>query len=169
MQRFSHHDAHAKKMIDLIPRQPVWVQDPHTRTWYEGAIVSQAETPRSYIVETKSGIVRRNRIHLKERRIPTVKDQKVVRLQVKPKEVPKVPVMQESVNRPSVVEVPLVKSENESIKEGEKMEGKSQGLCKKREQKEEKKSEEVIEKSEAQNPRVGHNNATPTVSASQAP
>ena len=37
------------------------------------------------------------------------------------------------------------------------------------EQKEEKKSEEVIEKSEAQNPRVGHNNATPTVSATQAP
>ena len=39
------------------------------------------------------------------------------------------------------------------------------------EQKEEKKSEseEVIQKSEAQNPRVGHNNVTPTVSASQAP
>ena len=29
--------------------------------------------------------------------------------------------------------------------------------------------EEVIQKSEAQNPRVGHNNATSTVSASQAP
>ena len=64
MQRFSHHDAHAKEMIDLIPRQPVWVQDPHTKTWYEGAIVSKAETPRSYMVHTKSGIVRRNRIHL---------------------------------------------------------------------------------------------------------
>ena len=39
------------------------------------------------------------------------------------------------------------------------------------EQKEEKKSEseEVIQKSEGQKPRVGHNNATPTVSASQAP
>ena len=39
------------------------------------------------------------------------------------------------------------------------------------EQKEEKKSEseDVIGKSEAQNPRVGHNNATPTVSAPQAP
>ena len=37
-------------------------------------------------------------------------------------------------------------------------------------QKEEKKSEseEVVRKSEAQNPRVGHNNATPTVSAPQA-
>ena len=109
MQRFSHHDVHAKEMIDLIPRQPVWVQDPHTRTWYEGAIVSKAETPRSYIVQVKSGIVRRNRIHLKERRIPAVKDQKVVRLQVKPMEVPKVPVIQESVNRPSVVKVPFVK------------------------------------------------------------
>ena len=106
MQRFNHHDAHAKEMIDLIPRQPVWVQDPHTRTWYEGANVSKAETPRSYIVQTKSGIVRRKRIHLKERRLPTVKDQKVVRLQVKPKEVLKVPVIQESVDRPSVVKVP---------------------------------------------------------------
>ena len=109
MQRFSHHDPHAKEMIDLIPRQPVWVQDPHNRTWYEGAIVPKAETPRSYIVQTKLGIVRRDRIHLKERRMTTVKDQKVVRLQVKPKEVPKVPVIQESVNKPSVVKVPLVK------------------------------------------------------------
>ena len=78
IQRFSYHDAHTKEMIDLIPRQSVWVQDPHTRTWYEGAIVSKAETPRSYIVQTKSGIVRRNRIHLKERRLPTVKDEKVM-------------------------------------------------------------------------------------------
>ena len=163
MQRFNHHDVHAKEVIDLIPRQPVWVHNPHTRTWYEGAIVSKAETPRSYIVQTKSGIVRRNRIHLKERRIPAVKDQKVVRLQVKPK----VPIIQESINRPNVVKVPLVKSENES----EKMEGKIPRLVPKGEQKEEKKSEseEVIEKSEAQNPRVGHNNATPTVSATQAP
>ena len=152
-------------MIDIIPRQPVWVQDLHTRTWYEGAIASKAETPRSYIVQTKSGIVRRNRIHLKERRLPTGKDQKVVRLQVKPKEVPKVPVVQESVNRPSVVKVPLAKSEIESIKESEKMEGKIPRFVQKGEQKEEKKneSEEMIQKSEAQNPRVGHNNATPTV------
>ena len=135
MQRFSHHAAHAKEMIDLNPRQPVWVQHLHTRTWYEGAIVSKAETPRSYIVQTKSGIVRRNRIHLKERRLPTVKDQKVVRLQVKPKEVPKVPFIQESVNRPSVVKVPLVKSENESIKESEKMGGKIPRFVPKGEQK----------------------------------
>ena len=165
MQKFSHHDVHAKEMIDLIPRQPVWVQDPHTRTQYEGTIVSKAETPRSYIVQTKSGIVRRNRIHLKERRLPTVKDQKVIRL------VPKVPVIQESVSRPSIVEVPLVKSENESIKESEKMVGKIPMFVPKGEQKEEKKSEseEVIQKSEAENPRVGCNNATPTVSASQTP
>ena len=124
------------------------MQDPHTRTWYEGTIVSKAETPRSYIVQTKSGIVRKNRIHLKERRLPTVKDQKVVRLQVKPKEVSKVPVIQESLNRPSVVKVPLVKSENESIKESEKMEGKIPRFVLKGEQKEEKKSEseEVIQK-----------------------
>ena len=81
-----------------------------------------------------------------------MKDQEVVRLQVKSKEVPKIPVMQESVNRPSVVRVQLVKSENESIKESEKMEGKIPRFVPKREQKEEKKSEseEVKEKSEAQ-------------------
>ena len=67
MQRFSHHDAHAKEIIDLIPRQPVWVQDPHTRTWYEGTIVSKTETPRSYIVQIQSGIVRRNRIQLRKK------------------------------------------------------------------------------------------------------
>ena len=55
-----------------------------------------------------------------------MKDQKVIRLQVKPKEVPKVPVIQESVNRPSIVKVPLVKSEYKSVtnKESEKVEGK---------------------------------------------
>ena len=154
-------------MIDLIPRQPAWVQDPHTKTWYEGAIVSKAETPRSYMVHTKSGVVRRNRIHLKER-IPTGK---VVRLQVKQKEVSKVPVIQESIYRPSVVKVPLLKSQNGSIKESVKMEGKIPRFVPKIVQKEEKKSEseEVVGKSEAQNPRVGHNNATPTVSAPQAP
>ena len=47
----------------------------------------------------------------------------MIRVQVKPKEVPKVPVIQESVSRPSIVKVPLVKSENESIKESEKMVG----------------------------------------------
>ena len=55
----------------------------------------------------------------------------MIRLQVKPKEVPKVPVIQECVSRSSIVRVPLVKSENESIKESEKMVRKSQGLCQK--------------------------------------
>ena len=56
--------------------------------------------------------------------------------------------IQESVNRPSVVKVPLVKSENESIKESEKKEGNIPRFVPKVEQKEEKKSEseEVIEK-----------------------
>ena len=131
-------------------------------------------TPQDHIwCKQKPGIVRRNRIHLKERRLPAEKDQKVIRLQVKPNEVPKVPVIQESENRPSIVKIPLVKSEDKSItnKESEKMEGQIPKFVPKGEQKEEKKSEseEVIEKSEAQNPWVGHNNATPTVSASQAP
>ena len=68
-----------------------------------------------------------------------MKDQKAIRLQVKPKEMPKVPVIQESVNRPSVVKVPLVKGEDERIKESEKIEGKSQGLCQKERKKRKRK------------------------------
>ena len=51
------------------------------------------------------------------------------------------------------------------------MEGKIPRFVPRGEQKEEKKSEseDVIQKSEAQNRRVGHNNATPTDSVSQAP
>ena len=82
-------------------------------------------------------MVRRNTIHLKERRVPTVKDRKVIRLQVKPKEVPKVPVIQESVDRPSLVKASLVKGENDSIKEIEKMEAKILRFVAKVEQKEE--------------------------------
>ena len=63
---------------------------------------------------------------------------------------PKVPVIQESVFRPSIVKVTLVKSENKGItnKESEKMEGKIPRFVPKGEQKEEKKSksEEVIYK-----------------------
>ena len=79
--------------------------------------------------------MRRNRIHLKERRLPTVKDQKAIRLQGK--EVPKVPVIQESVNRPSIVNVSLVKSEDNSVtnKESDKMEGKIPRLVPRGEQK----------------------------------
>ena len=71
------------------------------------------------------------------------------------------------------MKIPLVKTEDKSItnKESEKMEGKIPRFVPRGEQNEEKKSEseEVIQKSEAQNPRVGHNYAIPTVSASQAP
>ena len=96
------------------------------------------------MVHTKSGVVRRNRIHLKER-IPTGK---VVRLQVKQKKVSKVPVVQESIYRPSVVKVPLLKSQNGSIKESDKLEGKIPRFVPKVVQKEEKKGEskEVVEK-----------------------
>ena len=66
-----------------------------------------------------------------------MKDQKVMRLQVKLK----VPIIQESVNRPSIVKVPLVKSEDKSItnKESERIEGKIPRFVPKGEQKEEKK------------------------------
>ena len=51
---------------------------------------------------------------------------------------PKVPLIQESVNRSSVVKVPLVKSENESIKESEKKGVKDHKLCAKSRAKREK-------------------------------
>uniref|UniRef100_A0A1A8CXN4 Gypsy retrotransposon integrase-like protein 1 n=1 Tax=Nothobranchius kadleci TaxID=1051664 RepID=A0A1A8CXN4_NOTKA len=44
----------------LSPGQPVWITD----TRREGTVISSHSTPRSYIVETPSGAIRRNRHHL---------------------------------------------------------------------------------------------------------
>jgi hypothetical protein len=44
----------------MLPEEIVWVKD--TRTW--GKILKQADTPRSYIVETPNGTIRRNSFHL---------------------------------------------------------------------------------------------------------
>ena len=61
---------------------------------------------------------------------------------MKPNAVPKVPVIQESVIRPRIVKISLVKSEDKSItnKESEKMAGKVPRFLPRGEQKEEKKS-----------------------------
>ena len=99
------------------------MQDPHARTWYEGAIVSKAETPRSHIVQTKSGIVRRNRIHLKKK-VTNRERSESGKVAGKAKGSAKGTCYPGKCNRPSVVKVLLVKSQNESIKESDKMEGK---------------------------------------------
>ena len=72
-QVVTHHDAHAKELPQLLPKQPVWVQNTLTKRWERGVIKSQAETPRSYIVQTLHGEKRRNRSHLREASIPSLK------------------------------------------------------------------------------------------------
>lgn len=52
------HRAH--NMPILQPGDHVWVKDMQQR----GTVVSKAETPRSYIIETSGGNLRRNRYHL---------------------------------------------------------------------------------------------------------
>lgn len=50
----------ARELSTLQPGQPVWISDKREY----GKIVKKAEEPRSYIVETQKGTVRRNRFHL---------------------------------------------------------------------------------------------------------
>lgn len=44
----------------LSPSQPVWITD----TKCEGTVLSSHSTPRSYVVESPSGTIRKNRHHL---------------------------------------------------------------------------------------------------------
>ena len=50
----------AKSLPDLHPGDPVWLQDQKT----EGTVLHKAGTPRSYIIQTPNGHLRRNRRHL---------------------------------------------------------------------------------------------------------
>ena len=70
-QVHTNHDVHAKKLSKFLLTQPVWVQITLTKKWEKGVIKSQAETPRSYIVITRQGEKRRNRIPLREAGIST--------------------------------------------------------------------------------------------------
>lgn len=49
-----------RDLPQLSPGQPVWITD----TKSEGTVISPHSTPRSYIVESPSGVIRRNRHHL---------------------------------------------------------------------------------------------------------
>ena len=45
-QVHSRHDAHAKELLQLLPTQPEWLQDPKTKKWsITGDVLSRAETP----------------------------------------------------------------------------------------------------------------------------
>ena len=54
-QGVKHHDVHAKELQQLLPKQPVQVQNTLTKRWERGVIKSQAETPRFYIMQTAQG------------------------------------------------------------------------------------------------------------------
>ena len=61
-----------RNLPDLPDDQSVWVSSPEGPV--PGTVVSPAVTPRSYIVETKSGEVRRNRCQLRVRPDPDLHD-----------------------------------------------------------------------------------------------
>ena len=66
-QKHSRHDAHAKELPQLLPTQPVRLQDPLTKKWsISGEVLPRAETPHSYLVKTPNGVLRKNRIQIKE-------------------------------------------------------------------------------------------------------
>jgi len=52
------HRAYA--LPQLHPGELMWIKD----TKEKGAVIMKAETPRSYLVESSRGILRRNRSHL---------------------------------------------------------------------------------------------------------
>lgn len=67
-QQKESHDKVSTNLKALTPHQPVYVQDPIGKTWSPATVVENDKNPRSYWVETPDGaIVRRNRIHLRER------------------------------------------------------------------------------------------------------
>ena len=58
------HRAHT--LPQLQPGEHVWIQD----TKEKGTVLAHAETPRSYLVDTPRGILRRNRSHLVPTPVP---------------------------------------------------------------------------------------------------
>ena len=58
-----HDKSHrARPLVDIPDNQPVWVNTDNQQQ--PGRIVTTAEAPRSYLVDTSSGRVRRNRQQL---------------------------------------------------------------------------------------------------------
>ncbi|CAI9740033.1 Hypothetical predicted protein [Octopus vulgaris] len=61
-----YYNKHAQYLPEMLGGQHVHTQDPITKTWIPAQVVSGAETPRSYIIETESGRqLRRNRAHIR--------------------------------------------------------------------------------------------------------
>ena len=65
-QKRNYDDRHRVRELPLLPEKlPVWVETQGRQV--PGEITQQATAPRSYLVETPSGEVRRNRSHLRVR------------------------------------------------------------------------------------------------------
>ena len=60
-----HHDKNSKPLSPLLPGDKVRIKTPTDNTWSPPAtVVTQHDTPRSYIVSTPNATYRRNRAHL---------------------------------------------------------------------------------------------------------
>ena len=59
-------------VADLVPGQPIWHQDPLTKKWLPGAVQEKLQEPHSYSIVSQDTTAthRRNRNHLKPRRVP---------------------------------------------------------------------------------------------------
>lgn len=57
-----YYDRHSKVLPKLVPGDNVIVFDKNRRV--RGQVLSQANTPRSYLVKNRMGVYRRNRRHL---------------------------------------------------------------------------------------------------------
>lgn len=70
-----YYDRTSRRIPPLAEHQPVFTQNPIEGTWEPATVISPASEPRSYIVKTPNGaVIRRNRIHLKERTANTEPD-----------------------------------------------------------------------------------------------
>ena len=67
----STYNAHTKELPRLLPKLLIRLQDHSTKKWpIPGEVLQKAETPNSYVVKTPKGVLRRNRIHIKEAAMP---------------------------------------------------------------------------------------------------
>ena len=65
-EKYYNNQHHVKTLPSLPDNSPIWIQTENTHV--PGTVVKQAITPRSYIISTPTGQIRRNRISLRHRR-----------------------------------------------------------------------------------------------------
>lgn len=65
-QKINHDQRAGPELPPLHAGQAVSVMDTRTGTWEDGSVKKLTNKPRSYIVETPRGTLRRNRKHLRE-------------------------------------------------------------------------------------------------------